>query len=231
MTPETVDPPAGIVDEAVDAADAELVRRLRAGDADAFARVVEGWSPSMLRVARSYVSTPASAEEIVQEAWLAVVRGLDRFEGRSSLRTCVFRILTNLAKTRGVREARTVPWSSLGGDDEGPTVDPDRFRGPDERWPGGWTEEGVPTRWEPTPESSAIAGEIRLRLAGALGELPERQRTVVSLRDVHGLTSEEVCAALGISAANQRVLLHRARARLRLSLEGCYRGGAGGVGT
>ena len=203
--------------------DAELVDRLRAGDADAFAHLVEDWSPSMLRLARTYVSTQASAEEIVQESWLAVIRGLDRFEGRSSLRTWVFRIVTNQAKTRGVREARTVPWSSVVPEDQGPTVDPDRFRGPGDQWPGGWTVEGRPTAWEPSPESFAIAGEIRGRLAVALAELPERQRVVVSLRDVHGLSSDEVCDALGITTANQRVLLHRGRAGLRASLEDYYR--------
>ena len=213
-----VDAPAMLSED-----DAKLVDLLRAGDADAFARVVEEWSPSMLRLARGHVSTDASAEEMVQEAWLGVIRGLDRFEGRSSLKTWVFRILTNQAKSRGVREARAVPWSSLGPEDEGPTVDPERFRGPDDQWPGGWTLEGRPTAWEPSPESSAIAGEIRVRLGAALQELPERQRVVVSLRDVDGLSSDEVCTALGITAANQRVLLHRGRARLRTVLEGYYR--------
>lgn len=200
-----------------------LVDLLRAGDAAAFTQLVENWSPLMLRLARAYVSTQASAEEIVQESWLAVIRGLDRFEGRSSLRTWVFRILTNQAKTRGIREARTVPWSSVVPEGQGPTVDPDRFRGLDDQWPGGWTVEGRPTAWEPSPESAAIAGEIRGRLTAALAVLPERQRIVVSLRDVHGLSSDEVCDALGITAANQRVLLHRGRAGLRASLEDYYR--------
>ncbi|MGZ4594292.1 MAG: RNA polymerase sigma factor [Actinomycetes bacterium] len=222
---------AGLVDPVAMATDDEvLVGRLRAGDADAFAEVVDGWSTTMLRVARSFVSTEASAEEIVQETWLAVVRGLDGFEGRSSLRTWVFRILSNLAKTRGVREARTVPWSSITVDDDEPTVDPHRFRGPDEQWPGGWTVAGLPRPWEPSPLASVMAGEIRQMLAVALQLLPDRQRTVVSLRDIHGLSSDEVCATLGISAANQRVLLHRARARLRTALEDYYyRDGSVGV--
>jgi RNA polymerase sigma-70 factor, ECF subfamily len=207
----------------------ELVDRLRAGDADTFAQLVEDWTPSMLRLARTYVSTQASAEEIVQESWLAVIRGLGGFEGRSSLRTWAFRILTNQAKTRGVRESRTVPWSSVVAGERRPTVDPDRFRGPDDRWPGGWTVEGRPTAWQPTPESSAIAGEIRGRLTAALAELPERQRIVVSLRDVHGLSSDEVCEVLGITAVNQRVLLHRGRAGLRASLEDYYRDAGTGV--
>ena len=205
--------------------DAELVVRLQARDERAFSEVVDSWSPMMLRVARTFVSTEASAEEMVQETWLAVLRGLDRFEGRSSLRTWVFRILSNQAKTRGVREARTLPCSSLTGDDEnaGPTVNPDRFGGARDRWPGHWTDEGSPRRWEPAPETSVVSGEIRALVAAALALLPERQRTVVSLRDVHGLTSDEVCDSLGITAANQRVLLHRARARLRVTLEDYYR--------
>ena len=137
-------------------ADPGLVDLLRAGDAAAFTQLVENWSPLMLRLARAYVSTQASAEEIVQESWLAVIRGLDRFEGRSSLRTWVFRILTNQAKTRGIREARTVPWSSVVPGGQGPTVDPNRFRGLDDQWPGGWTVEGRPTAWEPSPESAAL---------------------------------------------------------------------------
>lgn len=212
------------------AADADLVARLRAGDEAAFAQVVDAWSPAMVRVARTFVSTDASAQEIVQETWLAVLRGLDRFEGRSSMRTWVFRILANLGKTRGVREARAVPMSSLAVDGDGPTVSPDRFRGGDDEWPQHWTTVGSPRPWEPSPEDATLAGEIRRTVAAALADLPSRQRTVVSLRDVHGLTAEEVCAALAISAANQRVLLHRGRARLREALEGYYRGlGVAGV--
>ncbi|HSK25947.1 MAG TPA: RNA polymerase sigma factor [Jiangellales bacterium] len=205
--------------------DEELVTRLRRGDADAFGEVVDRWSPMMVRVARSHVSTDASAQEVVQDTWMAVVRGLDRFEGRSSLRTWVFRILTNVAKTRGVREARTVPWSSLGSaDDEVPTVDPDRFVAPGQPAGEHWTSLGSPRRWQPSPEDSSVAGEIRVRLVQALALLPDRQRVVVTLRDVHGFPAEEVCVALGISDANQRVLLHRARARLRAELEDYYRG-------
>ena len=202
--------------------DGLLVRRLRAGEPAAFAEIVEAWSGTMVRIARSFVSTEASAEEVVQETWLAVVRGIDRFEGRSSLRTWVFRILSNLAKTRGVREARTVPWSSVMSEGDGPTVDPGRFEGPDHPLGGHWTQAGSPGAWEPSPVSSVLAGESRQLLATALLLLPDRQRTVVSLRDIHGLSAEEVCATLGISAANQRVLLHRARARLRAALEGYY---------
>ena len=203
--------------------DSELVDRLRLGDERAFAEVVRSWSPMMLRVARGHVSTDASCEEIVQETWMAVVRGLGAFEGRSSLRTWVFRILTNLAKTRGVREARSVPMSSWGpADESGPTVDPDRFRSADDQHPHNWTPVGAPAAWQPGPEQSAVAGETRQRLSDALRELPDRQRTVVTLRDVHGLTSDEVCILLDVSAANQRVLLHRGRAKLRTVLEDYY---------
>ncbi|MGZ4592396.1 MAG: RNA polymerase sigma factor [Actinomycetes bacterium] len=206
-------------------AETDLLRRLREGEERAFAEIVRAWSPMLLRVARTFVSTDASAQEIVQETWLAVVRGLDRFEGRSSLRTWVFRILTNLGKTRGVREARSVPWSALSpSETTGPTVDPSRFRGPEDEWPNGWTPMGRPQPWEPSPEDATVAGEIRREIARALLGLPDRQRTVVSLRDVHGMSSDEVCDALAISAANQRVLLHRGRARLREALEDYYRG-------
>lgn len=214
----------------VEPTDHELVSRLRAGDEAAFTHVVEGWSRAMLRVARSYVSTEATAEEIVQETWLAVFRGLVGFEERSSLRTWVFRILINLARTRGVREARAVPWSSLGPPEIGrPSVGVDRFRGQDDEDTRQWTRVGQPRPWEPSPEDAALAGEIRVQLAQALLLLPERQRTVVSLRDVHGLSAEEVCLALDISPANQRVLLHRARAKLRAVLEDYYRGAVGAV--
>jgi RNA polymerase sigma-70 factor, ECF subfamily len=208
------------------------VGRLRAGDADAFAEIVRAWSPMMLRVARTYVSTEASAQEVVQDAWLAIIRGLDRFEGRSSLRTWVLAILGNLGRSRGVREARTVPLSSLGPtDDDRPLVDPDRFRGPDDQWPRHWTPLGQPRRWPPSPEEEALAGEGRSELEHGLAELPERQRTVVTLRDIHGLTSEEVCSILGVSASNQRVLLHRARSRLRSHLELYYSASASAMGS
>jgi RNA polymerase sigma-70 factor (ECF subfamily) len=208
-----------------DPADTALVERLRAGDESAFAGLVTRWSPMMLRVARSHVSTEASSEEIVQETWMAVIRGLDAFEGRSSLRTWVFRILTNLAKTRGVREARSVPMSSWApAADNGPTVDPDRFQPAGGDQPHSWTPVGAPVPWEPGPEQAAVAGETRRLLAAALAELPDRQRAVVTLRDVHGLSSDEVCSTLELSQANQRVLLHRGRARLRAALEDYYRG-------
>ncbi|RFU21570.1 RNA polymerase sigma factor [Geodermatophilus marinus] len=214
---------------------AGLLARLRAGDQRAFAELVDTWSPVMLRVAMLHVSSRASAEEVVQETWLAVVRQLDRFEGRSSLRTWAFRILENLARTRGRREARTLPWSSAfpgdgEGDGGGPTVDPARFRGAGDRWPRHWTDAGAPVAWEPPPEDAAVAAEVRRELRAALDELPPRQRAVVELRDVLGLSSDEVCARLALTPGNQRILLHRGRARLRARLEGLYRGRTEGDG-
>jgi RNA polymerase sigma-70 factor, ECF subfamily len=200
--------------------DDTLVDRLRSGDEAAFAELVRDWSPVMLRIAREHVSTQASCEEVVQDTWLAVIRGLDRFEGRSSLRTWVLRIVANLATTRGVREARTRPLSSLDGSaDAEPVVDPSRFRGPDDPYPRHWTPLGAPTAWDTGPESAALAAETRQVVGEALRRLPERQQAVVSLRDVHGLTAEEVCEALGLTPGNERVLLHRGRARLRTVLE------------
>jgi RNA polymerase sigma-70 factor (ECF subfamily) len=206
--------------------DASSLERLRAGDADAFAEIVRSWSPMMLHVARMYVSTDASAQEVVQEAWLAMIKGLDRFEGRSSLRTWMLAILGNIGRSRGVREARTVPLSSLDDDDGGgPAVDPDRFRGPDDTWSRHWTPLGKPQPWPRSPEEEAVAAEDRSELQRGLAGLPPRQRAVVTLRDVHGLTSNEVSALLGLSASNQRVLLHRGRSRLRALLELHYAAG------
>ncbi|HET7475996.1 MAG TPA: RNA polymerase sigma factor [Dermatophilaceae bacterium] len=211
--------------------DATLVARLQAGDEKAFAEIVSGWSAVMLRVARGHVSTDASAQEVVQDTWLAVIRGLDRFEGRSTLRTWVFAILKNLARTRGAREARAVPWSSLSpSEDTGPAVDERRFRGPDDEWPGHWAPLAGPRRWEPSPEDRAVAEEIRSELSAGIAELPERQRAVVSLRDVHGLSADEVCSLLGLSPGNQRVLLHRARSQLRRRLEVFYLPSGSGAG-
>ena len=200
--------------------DAALADRLRNGDAEAFAHVVATYSPAMLHVARGFVSTSASAEEVVQEAWLAVIKGLDAFEGRASLRTWACRITANIARRRGVLDARTVPWTDAFGDadaDDGPTVDAARFRGADDRWPGGWTEAGAPAAWG--PERAALDAETRAVVAEALSRLPDRHRTVVALRDLHGLSGEEVCDALGLTMGNQRVLLHRGRAQLRQLLE------------
>ncbi len=197
--------------------DPDLLARLRDGDEAAFASVVRDWSPAMLRVARTFVNSHASAEEVVQETWLAVVRGLDGFQGRAMLRTWVFRILANQARKRGKSESRTMLVEEL---DAGPTVDPSRFQGRDGRHPGHWRDEQTPVEWSPEP--AALADEFRDMLAGELTSLPQRQRAVVELRDVHGLDSAEVCTLLDVSVANQRVLLHRGRARLRAALEERY---------
>lgn len=218
--PDCVAPPVEVEDES------DLLARLRAGDERAFGDLVGRWSPAMLRLAQTFVSNRQSAEDAVQDAWLGVLRGLDRFEGRSSLRTWTFTILVNRAKTRGVREARTVPASGLAPEDAdefGPTVDPSRFRGPNDPYPGHWTSAGAPSSWQ-EPERRAVGKEVFTLVEEALQALPPRQRAVVSMRDVHGLTAEETCMLLELSPQNQRVLLHRARAAVRTVLEGYYRG-------
>jgi RNA polymerase sigma-70 factor (ECF subfamily) len=194
-----------------------LVAALRAGDEAMFTRMLDAWSSSMLRLARSFVSTHASAEEVVQDTWLAVLKGLHGFEGRAAFRTWVYRILVSTAKKRGVREQRSLPWSSIAAGDDGPTVDQARFRGPEDQYPGGWRE--FPAAWA-SPEEIALSGEIHTVLAAILDELPGRQRAVLSLRDVSGHSAQEVCELLGITPANQRVLLHRARAVVRERLAG-----------
>jgi RNA polymerase sigma-70 factor (ECF subfamily) len=173
----------------------------------------------MLRVAMMYVSSRAVAEEVVQEAWLGVIAGLERFEGRSSLRTWIFRILTNTAKTRGEREGRSVPFSSLAGDaeDGDSVVDADRFLGSDHRWAGHWASS--PRSPRDVPEERLLAAEARERIAEAIEALPPNQRAVITLRDVDGFSAEEARQVLDVSEANQRVLLHRARAKVRQALE------------
>jgi RNA polymerase sigma-70 factor (ECF subfamily) len=200
-----------------DSGDAQLVEALRAGDEDAFARLVREYQPSLVRVARIYVSSQSAAEEVAAETWVAVLNGLDRFEGRSSLRTWIFRILTNIAKTRGQRDGRTLPFSALEDPGRVPeaALDADRFLDPEHpRWPGHWA-----VRPEPWPEDAVIAAETQARLAEAIEALPPTQRAVISLRDVEGWSSEEVRNALELSETNQRVLLHRARAKVRRALE------------
>jgi RNA polymerase sigma-70 factor (ECF subfamily) len=200
--------------------DEALVGALRRGDAAAFAALVDRHSSAMLRVALAYVPSRAAAEEAVQETWIAVMRGIGGFEGRSSLKTWIFRVLANVAMRTGARERRSLPFSALAEaeDTGGPSVDPDRFLPADhERWPGHWLI--APARW-PEPAEGLLAGETREVIAGAVAALPEAQRTVIGLRDVEGWSAEEVCEALGISAGNQRVLLHRARAGVRAKLAG-----------
>ncbi|OGQ12244.1 MAG: hypothetical protein A2138_17120 [Deltaproteobacteria bacterium RBG_16_71_12] len=206
---------AGLPSHGASDADRALVAKLRARDATAFSELLERYHGPLLRLAMAFVPSRAVAEEVVQETWLGVLDGLDRFEGRSSLKTWIFRILTNRAKARGVREKRTVPFSALaddGGDHE-PAVDAARFQ-QDGMW-------GVPPRrWEDdTPEKLLMTAQAIERLEGAIAALPPNQRAVVTLRDVDGLDADEVCNVLEITETNQRVLLHRARSRLRAVLE------------
>jgi RNA polymerase sigma-70 factor, ECF subfamily len=203
-------------------ADAHLVAQLRAGDDAAMSQLVDRWSPTMLRVARSFVDSPQSAEDVVQDAWLAMLSGLATFKGRSSLRTWTFSILVNRARTRGAREARTLPRSPLPTGDE-PTAD-DLLAGPGGQSARTWSSIDAQSRWDTAPESVVLSKETLFQLDRALSALPPRQRQVVTMRDVCGMSAEEVCAALDITPANQRVLLHRARAILRTALAGYYRG-------
>jgi RNA polymerase sigma-70 factor (ECF subfamily) len=200
--------------------DAELLARLRSGDERAFRTLVERYSATMLHVARLHVRDRQAAEEVVQETWLAVVKGLERFEERSTLKTWLFRILTNRAKTRGAREARSVPFSSLAASDasgDDPAVEPDRFDGPNGPDPGHWA--AAPANWETLPDERLLSQETLRLVAQAIKTLPPAQRAVIRLRDVEGWDSDEVCDLLGLSHGNQRVLLHRARSKVRAALE------------
>lgn len=194
-----------------------LVTALRCGDEAAFAALVERHTPSMLRVAAGYVPNREDAEEVVQETWIALLKGLDGFQGRSSLRTWLFTVLVNIAKTRGVRERRETEVQVLAF--TGGTVDPARFRESGQEWAGHWKEHRAPEPFPDTPEGSVLGDELIAVTRLELDKLPARQREVVTMRDVLGMESAEVSALLGISVANQRVLLHRGRAAVRQALE------------
>jgi RNA polymerase sigma-70 factor (ECF subfamily) len=194
-----------------DGGDGELLLRLRSGDEQAFVSLVGRYQEPMLRLAASFVPSRAVAEEVVQDTWLAALRGLDGFEGRSSLKTWLFRILVNRARTTGSKEQRSVPVA-----DPEPVVDPARFDGS-----GGWAD--PPERWIEAAEVRMEASKLADRIRAWINELPGRQREVVLLRDVEGMTSGDVCAVLAITEGNQRVLLHRGRSRLRQMLEGEFR--------
>ena len=187
--------------------DVDLLARLRAGDEGAFVALVNRYNASLLRLARSYVPTHAVAEEVVQETWMGVVRGVDRFEGRSSFKTWLFRILVNRARSAGVHEPRAVSF-----DTGEPAVDPARFDAA-----GAWALPLQP--WESDADDRLVAATWGTVLGEALDDLPPRQREIVVLRDVEGLPSDDVCSVLGITEGNQRVLLHRGRSRLRSMLE------------
>ena len=198
--------------------DDELVMRLKAGDELAFRSLIDEYHAPLRRVARSYVATDAAADEVVQDTWVGVLRGIDRFEQRSSLKTWIYRILLNIARTRGVRDKRSIPFASLGSDDEdGPTFEPERFQHANDPHPGHWA--AFPTRWHDQPEIRAVGHETIAVVRAALEMLPPNQQEVVRLRDIEGWTSSEVCNALGLTETNQRVLLHRGRAKLRAALE------------
>ena len=184
-----------------------LVAALRAGDERAFVQLVHEHTPGMRRFALTFVHSPAVADEVVQEAWLGVLRGLDRFEGRSSLKTWIYRIVANVARTRAVREARSTPFSTFGDDDGEPSVDPERFL-PNGAW------ESPPEPWQ-----AVLGSETREVIDRAIARLPDQQRQVIELRDIEGWSSEEVRNVLELSETNQRVLLHRARSTVRAALE------------
>jgi RNA polymerase sigma-70 factor (ECF subfamily) len=197
--------------------DERLLDRLRRGEESAFAQLVDKHHAAMVRVARVYVGTVAVAEEVAQEAWVGVLEGLGRFEGRSSVKSWIFAIVVNCAKTRGVRERRSVPFSSLGQEDEeaGPSVEPERFLDDGHpRWPGHWAQ--PPEAWD---GDALVSRETLTAIADAMEKLPPMQRAVMTMRDVEGVESNETCRILGISEANQRVLLHRARSKVRKAME------------
>jgi RNA polymerase sigma-70 factor, ECF subfamily len=197
-----------------------LIERLREGDESAFVILVEQYQRAMLRLAMIYVYKQAVAEEVVQETWMGVLQGLNRFERRSSLKTWIFRILANCAKTYAVREGRSIPFSSLADaeiDNDEPAVDPERFFPPGAQRPGGWIS--LPENWDEIPEKRLLSQETYVRIEAAIETLPPNQRTVIILRDVEGWTPEEIRSVLGVSEGNQRVLLHRARSKVRRALE------------
>jgi len=208
------------VPEAAPAAspDATLIEALRRGDEQAFVALVEMYHSSLLRLAMAYVATKEQAEDVVQETWLGVLNGIDRFEARSSLKTWIFRILVNRAKTKGVREHRSVPFSSLevGSADKEPSVDPSRFQ-EGTRLAGFWAV--PPASWAGIPEERLLSAETRAVVNDAIAMLPDLQRSVITLRDVKGFSSQEACDVLDLTEANQRVLLHRARSKVRARLE------------
>ena len=194
-----------------------LLAALRAGEQGAFVCLVDRHTPAMLRVARGYVPNQQHAEDVVQETWIALLQGIDKFEGRSSLRTWLFTVLINIAKARGLKERKQADAQSKAF--TGGTVDPERFRAGDDPYPGHWKPDEVPAPFPETPEGSLLGNELTSVAQRGLQALPERQRIVVTLRDMLGLDSTEVCELLDISIANQRVLLHRGRAAIRQLLE------------
>lgn len=217
--PDALSPDSSHVVASAD--DLRLVEALLAGDETAFSQLIDQFHASMLRLAMVFVPDRAVAEEVVQDAWIGILRGLPRFEGRSSLKTWMFRILTNTAKTRGQREDRSVPFSALARSEieiDEPALDADRFMAAhDPHQAPGWVS--LPRNWDDIPEDRLLAQETLELVGAAIDQLPPGQRNVITLRDIEGWTSEEVCNVLEISASNQRVLLHRARSKVRQALE------------
>jgi RNA polymerase sigma-70 factor (ECF subfamily) len=196
-----------------------LLAALRRGDEDAFCGLVDAYGATMHRVALTFVRSSAVADEVVQEAWLGALRGLDRFEGRSSLKTWLLRIVANIARTHAVREARSVPFASLEREaaKHETALPTDRFQGPDEQHPQRWVS--FPPPWSLEPDSALLSAETRKLIGDTIAALPDGQRIVISLRDVEGWDAAEVCSVLELSETNQRVLLHRARSKVRAALE------------
>jgi RNA polymerase sigma-70 factor (ECF subfamily) len=204
--------------------DRELVRALRLGDEEAFAELVGRYHGHLLPLASVYVANRAVAEEVVQETWLAVLEGIDRFEERSSLKTWLSRIVMNRARTKGVRENRMVPFTSWAETETGsfePAVDSGRFRSSKDPYPGHWSV--GPESWGADPESALLGSEMRDVIDRAIAGLPKAQGLVITMRDVNGWTAEEVCNTLDISETNERVLLHRARSRVRNAVEDYFK--------
>lgn len=198
--------------------DADLLVRLKAGDEELFRQLVVQLNPALMRLARSYTPTDAGAQDAVQDTWVVVLDSLDRFEGRSSLRTWVCGILVNTARRQGVRDHRTLPFSSAWRDDHAPAVDASRFHGRSRGGaPGTWAS--PPLRWDELPEDRVTAAELRAVIERAVAALPTRQREVITARDLIGMDAPEAAEVLGLSSGNQRVLLHRARSKVRAALE------------
>ena len=199
----------------------ELLTALRRGDENAFATLIGMYNSMLTRLAMVYVRDRSVAEDVVQETWTGFLESLGRFEGRASIKTWIFRILVNTAKKRVTRDRRSIPFSSLGSDvlePAEPAVDPDRFNGPDHpRWPHHWRSN--PADWAGLPESRLVSKETIRVVEAAIEALAPTQREVITLRDIEGWTPEEVCNVLSITDTNQRVLLHRARSRVRRELE------------
>lgn len=197
--------------------DQRIIAGLRAGNEAVFIELVDRFNGSLVRVAMRYVPSRAVAEEVVQDTWIGVIEGIDRFEGRSTVKTWLYKILIYRARARGERERRTMPFSSLAADESAPSVPTERFRGSDALWAGHWAT--PPRRWDGDAEDRLLAGEARDVIEAVIAELPETQRDVIVMRDMSQLSSAEVCDVLGVTEANQRVLLHRARSRVRAALE------------